>query len=656
MRVDIMLRRLFGWSAMSLAALGAVGCGDLLSKGPVAKAITTDDGSKTDIGSPLYEPKEWPTVKTQATPSDPIVIANSQLTISTKQDAFSHNDGTLYFIGTEIKPGETVLPERVIVSPFDSKQQFKLLREGDRVERGDLLAWVDDRRARAAVASRAAGVVAAKKEREAATKVVAATKTNLDMTEAAFKKGAASELELLKARVEYDRAMADEKVKEANITKAEAELSEAQVLLSLHEIRASVSGTVGKVYRHQGEAVKANEQPIVLVQGLGKLKVEGVLDAQYANRLQLGQSVMIEPTLQDAPQKVLVGHMQTITAIAVTKDPKNPLIVSASEDRTVRIWDRTTQLRILPHNTAVRAVATTFVDGKNWCLTGSDDGIVRLWDLSEAESKPKELKGHTGVIHVVEFSPDGSTCATADERELRLWDVAKGELKYKFPPAQRGQITSIQFLPQTKLLTVGRDNTLRLWALGQKGAKLETTVDRRSGDVGLLNVSLDGRKLLYDQGRSLHVLGLPDQRTLNVLQNPSEAGKFSTFALFSPDGRLVLTAGHSEGRLQLFRLNEDSLRATELRQFSADRSSQSTCAAFAPDGSFAVTGSQDRKVYVWTIPPKTEIDRQWPATIANIEANIDSTRQIRVTADYINSKDRPELLPGTTVTIVVPSK
>jgi hypothetical protein len=42
-------------------------------------------------------------------------------------------------------------------------------------------------------------------------------------------------------------------------------------------------------------------------------------------------------------------------------------------------------------------------------------------------------------------------------------------------------------------------------------------------------------------------LTLADRRTEFVLENAGEATQFTTFALFSPDGRLLLTTGGSEG-------------------------------------------------------------------------------------------------------------
>ena len=50
------------------------------------------------------------------------------------------------------------------------------------------------------------------------------------------------------------------------------------------------------------------------------------------------------------------------------------------------------------------------------------------------------------------------------------------------------------------------------------------------------------------------MLSLPEGLTDGVLQNSGAANNFTTFALFSPDARTIVTAGAPEGRLQLWRI------------------------------------------------------------------------------------------------------
>ena len=208
----------------------------------------------------------------------------------------------------------------------------------------------------------------------------------------------------------------------------------------------------------------------------------------------------------------------------------------------------------------------------------------------------------------------------------------------------------LHFTPQSQLVSAGRDNAVRVWTLGTQGGRLESTLDRRSGDVAWPGVSPDGRHLLLDQGKALRLLTLKDRRTECVLENAAEASQFSTFALFSPDARLMLTAGAAEGRLQLWNGPTATARAHEVRRLVTREPSTPTCAAFAPDGSFVVTGTQERQVLVWPLPGAGERGRPLTARVSLVEPAVDSSaRQVRLWAEVTNPEGK--LLPGTTVTL-----
>jgi WD40 repeat protein len=266
----------------------------------------------------------------------------------------------------------------------------------------------------------------------------------------------------------------------------------------------------------------------------------------------------------------------------------------------------------------------------------------------------QELKGqHHGPITCVAFSPNGQACVTGGEdHDLCLWDVATGKLRYRFPAGHLGAVTSLHFPLPARVVSAGRDNTLRVWAVDERAARLEMTLEHRSGDVPRLGVSSDGKHVLLDQDNTLHVLSLPGGTAEGVLRHASGGNHFTTLALFSPDAQLVLTGGVFEGRLQLWRMSTDTSPSCEVRQLvSADRS-PATCAAFAPDGSFLVTASRNRQVLVWPLAAAAEMRREFPATITLVEQSVESSaRQVRIWAELPNPDGR--LVPGATVTMTI---
>ena len=77
-----------------------------------------------------------------------------------------------------------------------------------------------------------------------------------------------------------------------------------------------------------------------------------------------------------------------------------------------------------------------------------------------------------------------------------------------------------------------------------------------------------------------------------------------------------------------------------------------TCGAFAPEGdSFAVTGTQDHKVLVWSMPSQQEVDSRLEARLTLVEFNLDTqSRHVKVWAEL----DNPGwLIPGMQATMVV---
>jgi WD40 repeat protein len=91
-----------------------------------------------------------------------------------------------------------------------------------------------------------------------------------------------------------------------------------------------------------------------------------------------------------------------------------------------------------------------------------------------------------------------------------------------------------------------------------------------------------------------------------------------------------------------------------IRRLSLPPGGHALCGAFSPDGTFAVTGTQDSRVLVWSIPSKYETDRVLKARVTLRDSVIDSDRKARLWA--ILAKPEGINLPaGDTVTLVIPA-
>ena len=121
----------------------------------------------------------------------------------------------------------------------------------------------------------------------------------------------------------------------------------------------------------------------------------------------------------------LKGHDAPVTSAAFSADGAR--IVTASNDRTARVWDAGSgeMLRELKgHGGAVTSAAFS-ADGAR-IVTASGDRTARVWDAGSGEML-RELKGDGGVVSSAAFSADGARIVSASgDRAARVWDVRWG--------------------------------------------------------------------------------------------------------------------------------------------------------------------------------------------------------------------------------------
>lgn len=648
-------------------ALGITACDGRIPGLPVASAGSSvaekpSEKAAIPLGGPLFAPTDAPKdVRTPApttAQADPIVVTGAQITLPYTENVPAENNGVLWQACTEIKPGEVVADKDVWVSPTTNKK-YRKLRPGDRVAAGDLVALLDDKVARAKYNAAVTDKAAADDMLTASITVAEKAKATFEIYKGLQVGGSGAKVETYKAEQEWAAAVKQAADAKGNREKAVEALNIARVTLDKHELRSSISGVIKSIYVQPGEAIK-ELTPVLLIQNLDTLRIEGMLGVQYLPWLSnpRGKIALLEPAAQLSPQQELIGHMSTVTGVAVTKDPRKTGIVTASEDRTIRVWDRSTKFQkyLFTADAPIRALAATGPKATaNLAIFGGDDGTPMVLDLErlgEQDAVKKLPARHRGKVNCVAFSPDGSFAASADDKEVFIWNIGSGKLEYKFGTEHRGPISSIQFTPQTHLVTTARDRTIRVWDLREKGAKLSHVIDNRSGNVDVLGVSPDGQHVLFDQDRALQVRGLFDGRTDAQFLTPSDSSQFTGFAHFSPDGQLVIAAGTADNPLSLFRMPSTRGGRGFQRARLAVGTSPPTCASFSGEG-FLVVGTADHRVLIFARPDKAELDKQYQATITNLDPSIDSSdRKVRITAEIPNPG--MPLLPGDSVTLVIP--
>jgi WD40 repeat protein len=257
------------------------------------------------------------------------------------------------------------------------------------------------------------------------------------------------------------------------------------------------------------------------------------------------------------------GHTNWVNS--VTFSPDGRFALSGSDDKTLKLWAVRTgkELRSFRgHTSEVFSVAFS-PDGR-FALSGSEDTTLKLWNIA-AGKELRSFRGHIGGITSVAFSPDGRFALSGTDlrdfhETMKLWDVATGKVVHNFGGDTYG-ITSLAFAADGRIVT-GNHVRLKVWK-GMTGPELPI-FNEKIGD--------------------------------------------SNSAVFSPDGRLILSA---DGHNQLLRL-WDAATGTELRSFSG-HTGEIKSAAFSRNGELVLSAAWDGTIRIWNAENSHELGRMFAA-------------------------------------------
>jgi WD40 repeat protein len=131
----------------------------------------------------------------------------------------------------------------------------------------------------------------------------------------------------------------------------------------------------------------------------------------------------------------LEGHKATVVAASFSSDGRQ--VVSASDDRTLRLWQRGSGECVRTfsgHEGHVKCVALSR-DGRQ-VLSGATDTTVRLWDAATGKEM-KVFRKHTEPLTAVSFTDnDHATLSVSRDAAVHLWRLTKASPSV--PPTTTG--------------------------------------------------------------------------------------------------------------------------------------------------------------------------------------------------------------------------
>ena len=159
----------------------------------------------------------------------------------------------------------------------------------------------------------------------------------------------------------------------------------------------------------------------------------------------------------------LRGSSDYVSAVTFSPDGKLVAAGSGSLDGAVRVWRASTGARVAVmkgHTGDILDVA--FSPDSEVLATAATDDAARLWEVPSGESVGS-LTGHTGAVNAVGFNRDGTAVITASsDGTVRFWDATSGLPTATLLGARRQDFSSSLGRDDELFLTRGPDNTVRL--------------------------------------------------------------------------------------------------------------------------------------------------------------------------------------------------
>ena len=297
----------------------------------------------------------------------------------------------------------------------------------------------------------------------------------------------------------------------------------------------------------------------------------------------------VDALLRFSWELLSIRHDDTITDASFS--PDDTRIVTASHDKTARVWDARTGAAVgAPMQHADAVVKAQFSRDGRWIVTASRDKTARVWDALTGQAVGASLQ-HEHAVDSARFSDDGLRVVTASrDQTARVWNARTGEPMG--PPLRHdSQVNTAEFSRDGTRIVTAFVNGARVW--NASTGEPVSPILRHAENVFSAAFSPDGTMVVTASRDGTAQVW--DASSGQRIGEPLKHADWVTLAVFSPDGALVLT-GSPDFTARVWDARTGRPRTRSLPHGDAVRSG-----AFDHDGTRVVTSSTDGMVRIWDV-------------------------------------------------------
>ncbi|MBR8837671.1 MAG: serine/threonine protein kinase [Stigonema ocellatum SAG 48.90 = DSM 106950] len=296
------------------------------------------------------------------------------------------------------------------------------------------------------------------------------------------------------------------------------------------------------------------------------------------------------------PIATLTGHSGEVNSLAISSIPtilSREILVSGSDDKTIKIWDiqgRKEILTLKGHKGKVYTLAIS--PDAQTLVSGSNDNTIKVWNLNTGK-EIRTLKGHKDIVNSVAISADGQTLVSGSyDNTIKVWNLKTGQ-EIRTLTGHTENVLSVAITSDNQELVSGSaDRTVKIWNL-QTGELLHTLTGH-SGDVNAIAINQNGGFFVsasddkkvevwkLSKGRELRPPLMGHSADVNAVAISSDGNEIAT----GSDDRTIKIWNVSTGE------NICTLKGHQDKVFAV---------AFSPDSKTLFSASADKTIKIWQV-------------------------------------------------------